>query len=71
MAFPTAKDYTRSTFKTLGFSGRTSGYFGHSLFLWLIQKLCTPTENSLLIANGAKQGKDAYEKALIMKQKKT
>ena len=69
-AYPTAKDYARNAFRTLGISGRTSGYFGHSLFLWIFQKICTPTENSLVISNAVKQGKEAYENALIMKQKK-
>jgi len=69
-AYPTAKDYTNNAFRTLGISGRTSGYFGHSLFLWIFQKICTPTENSLVISNAVKQGKEAYENALIMKQKK-
>ena len=68
--YPAVEKYTKSAVQTLGFSSRTTGYPGHSLFIWFIHKICSPTTNPFVISNGAKLGKKAYENALIMKQNK-
>ena len=67
-AYPTPAKYAKSAFRTLGFSRRTNGYVGHSLMNWVLHALFSPTTNTFLILNGAKQGKAAYEKALIQRK---
>merc|ERR1712024_181866 len=56
-AFPTPETYAKSAFRTLGFSRRTTGYVGHSLLIWVLHSLFSPTTNRFLISAGVKQGK--------------
>lgn len=62
--FPTPEKYAKSAFRTLGFSRRTNGYLAHSLMNWVLHALFSPTTNTFLLSNGAKQGKVSYENAL-------
>jgi len=69
MFYPTVENYTRYACRTLGFSRRTCGYPGHGFQLWLIPGLLNLKENTFVLSEGAKNGKNTYEKALLKKQK--
>ena len=59
---PTPSTYVNSAIKKLGFSGRTCGYWAHSIQIWILVEWLLP---DWMLANiSLKRGKRQYEYAI-------